>query len=53
MLELSSMRASLLLAACLVTLLAAAHAYLGERYILIRPFRNFTGRRLLDTKLRR
>ena len=33
------MRISLLIAAVLVTLLAAAHSYLGERYILIRLFR--------------
>ena len=33
------MRISLLIAAGLATLLAAAHSYLGERYILIRLFR--------------
>jgi len=33
------MRVSLLIAAGLATLLAAAHSYLGERYILIRLFR--------------
>ena len=33
------MRISLLVAAGLTTLLAAAHSYLGERYILIRLFR--------------
>jgi hypothetical protein len=33
------MRFSLLIAAVLVTLLAAAHSYLGERYILMRLFR--------------
>ena len=33
------MRISLLMAAVLTILLAAAHSYLGERYILIRLFR--------------
>jgi len=33
------MRISLLIAAGLATLLAAAHSYLGERYILMRLFR--------------
>ncbi len=33
------MRISLLIAAVLTTLLAAAHSYLGERYILMRLFR--------------
>ena len=33
------MRVSLLIAAGLTILLAAAHSYLGERYILIRLFR--------------
>jgi hypothetical protein len=33
------MRISLLIAAVLATLLAAAHSYLGERYILMRLFR--------------
>ena len=33
------MRISLLIAAGLATLLAAAHSYLGERHILIRLFR--------------
>ena len=33
------MRLSLLIAAGLTTLIAAAHSYLGERYILIRLFR--------------
>jgi hypothetical protein len=33
------MRISLLIAAGLTTLLAAAHSYLGERYILMRLFR--------------
>lgn len=33
------MRISLLIAAGLATLLAGAHSYLGERYILIRLFR--------------
>jgi len=32
-------RSSLLIAASLATLLAAAHSYLGERYILIRLLR--------------
>jgi hypothetical protein len=32
-------RISLLIAAVLTTLLAAAHSYLGERYILMRLFR--------------
>ena len=33
------MRSSLLIAAVLTILLAAAHSYLGERYLLIRLFR--------------
>ena len=33
------MRSSLLMAAVLTILLAAAHSYLGERYLLIRLFR--------------
>ena len=33
------MRLSLLIAACLAILLAAAHSYLGERYLLMRLFR--------------
>ena len=33
------MRASLMIAAGLMVLLAAAHSYLGERYLLIRLFR--------------
>lgn len=33
------MRTSLMLAAALMVLLAVAHSYLGERYILIRLFR--------------
>ena len=33
------MRLSLVIAAVLATLLAAAHSYLGERYILMRLFR--------------
>ena len=41
------MRVSLLIAAGLATLLAAAHSYLGERYILIRLFRRDNLPRLL------
>jgi hypothetical protein len=33
------MRLSLLIAACLAVLLATAHSYLGERYLLMRLFR--------------
>lgn len=33
------MRLSLIVAACLAILLAAAHSYLGERYLLMRLFR--------------